>query len=158
MVRSTTYRIVRVISVFVAVLAANSLEVYSQATVDRFIAQQAAKEAGDEYAGARKTLLAGVDGGNIADLVVLFTLEGFHGGNNHRQYLAVFLRHGKSYRYAVHGGVGGKLNRSVDLASVTNGTINLDTKEYRKNDPACCPTRNGKTRYRLIRGKLREIG
>jgi hypothetical protein len=45
----------------------------------------------------------------------------------------------------------------MDLRSIAAGKINFDTMNYAKNDPACCPTRKGKTRFTLVRGKLKEI-
>jgi hypothetical protein len=98
-----------------------------------------------------------VNGDGKEDIVVLYTLEGFGGGNNYSQYLAVFLASGSTFRHAADTVVGGKRVRDVDLTSITGSTINLDTKEYRKNDPACCPSRAAKARYHLVGAKLTEI-
>jgi hypothetical protein len=127
------------------------------AVIDRFIAQQAKKADAEEYQEARKVLRGDVNGDKKTDLVVLYSLEGFGGGNNYIQYLAIFLGNGKTFRYATNEPVGGKLRRDIDLKSITGSTINLNTKEYRKNDAACCPSKSGKTRYAFRNGKLREI-
>lgn len=127
------------------------------AIVDKFIAKQAKDEGAEEYPDARKVLRGEINRDKKTDLVVLYTLEGFGDGNNYVQFLAIFLGNGKSFRSAANEPVGGKLRRDIDLKSIVSSTINLDTKEYRKNDGACCPSKNGKTRYILRNGKLKEI-
>ncbi len=133
---------------------------YSQsneiAVVNRFIARQAAREKGEEYLEARKILSGDVNGDKESDLVVLYTLESFGGNNNYIQYLAVFLRKGNSFRYTSHTVVGGRC-RNISLESITHSKINLNTKECRKNDPPCCPTKPGKAHYVFSVGKLKEI-
>jgi len=138
-----------------------SHDVYSQdntnETITRFIARQAKANDADTYPEARKELSGDLNRDGKRDIVVLYTLEGFGGGNNYAQYLAVFLGYGRAYRHAANTVVGGKLNRSVELRSIVGSTINLNTKEYRSNDPACCPTLSRKTRFVFRRGKLTEI-
>jgi hypothetical protein len=136
-------------------------DIYSQVnvgeTITKFIAQQAKANDADTYPEARKELSGDLNHDGKRDIVVLYTLEGFGGGNNYAQYLAVFLSNGKTYRHAAYTVVGGKLNRSVELRSVVGSTINLNTKEYRRNDPACCPSRARTARFVFRRGKLTEI-
>jgi hypothetical protein len=134
---------------------------YSQtnetAIIDRHISRQAKRfncAAPREY---RKTLRGDVNGDHTADIVVLYTLEGCDGANNYSQSLAVFLRKGRSVQYATDAVVGGKLNRNIDLMSISAGRINLNTMGYRSKDPACCPSRKGKTKYVFSNGKLREV-
>lgn len=134
-----------------------SAQTNETAIVDKFIAKQAKDENAEVYPVARKVLRGDVDGDKKTDIVVLYTLEGFNGSNNYRDYLAVFLGNGKSFRYAAKEVVGGHAGRSVELKSIINGRINLDTMEPRRNDPACCPSKPGKTRYIFRNGKLREI-
>ena len=133
---------------------------YSQdngvAAVKTFISHQAKTLHGEEYEEARKIVRGDINGDGKEDIVVLYTIEGFGGGNNYHQYLAVFLANGATFRHAADSVVGGKLFRDVDLTSVTGSTINLDTKGYRKNDPACCPSVASKTRYRFAANKLTE--
>lgn len=126
------------------------------AVVNSFITRQADREKGEEYEDARKILRGDVDGDRKTDLVVLYTLEGFGGGNDHRQYIAIFLGKGKGFRYATNDVVGGKFYRGVELRSITAGKIDLDTMEYRKTDAACCPSKKGKTSYIFSKGKLKE--
>ncbi|MEP7075016.1 MAG: hypothetical protein ABI878_04330 [Acidobacteriota bacterium] len=127
------------------------------AVIHRFISQQAKRENGEEYKQARKLLKGDINGDKKKDIVVLYTLEGFNGSNNYRQYLAVFLGTGKGFRYAAKEVVGEHAGRGVELKSIIGGRINLDTMEPRKTDPACCPSKPGKARYLFAAGKLREL-
>lgn len=134
---------------------------YSQDTGDaaiiNFISRQAKAEKADEYDEARRVFRRDIDRDGKMDLIVLYTLEGFGGGNNYQEYLAVFLGTGKTFRHAADTVVGGKFFRDVSFRSLTGSTISLDTKEYRKNDPACCPSRPAKAHYVFRRNKLIEI-
>ena len=134
-----------------------SAQANETAIVDKFIAKQAKDENAEVYPVARKVLRGDINGDRKTDLVVLYTLEGFNGSNNYRDYLAVFLGNGKGFRYAGKEVVGGHAGRSVELKSITNGRINLDTMDPKRGDPACCPSKPGKTRYFFRNGKLREI-
>jgi hypothetical protein len=113
-------------AVFVAVsLAAmwGSRSAHAQAkekeVIDSFISKRTAKEQAEEYEDARHVVKADVNADKKIDLVVLYSLEGFGGGNNYNQYLAVFLGKGNTFQYAAGIAVGGKLRRDVDLKSVT---------------------------------------
>jgi hypothetical protein len=125
--------------------------------VEGYIAKHAKAERAEEYAEARKVIRGDVNHDGKPDIIVLYTLEGFRGGNNYLQYLAVFLGNGKTFLYSGRVAVGGKLNRDVSLVSVTNEAINVDTMEYRSKGPACCPSRKGKARFVFSGGKLKEI-
>ena len=146
---------------FFVLTAGGFQSVYSQANetqlVDSFIARRAKAQKAEEYPEARKILRGDVNRDKRTDLVVLYSLEGFGGGNNYTQYLAVFLGVGKTFRNAADEPVGGKWRRDVELESIAGMTINLETKEYRKNDAACCPSKSSKTRYIFRNGKLREM-
>jgi hypothetical protein len=147
------------ISVALAMLLGIQL-VHSQANeqraINEFIARRAKNEDAEEYPSARKILRADVNGDHKTDVIVLYTLEGFGGGNNYQQYLAIFLGGGRSFKNNANVVAGGKLHRTVELRSVAAGVIHLGTLSYRKNDPACCPTRKGSTGYRYLNGKLKE--
>lgn len=125
--------------------------------VDRFIAQQAKIEKGEEYKDAREIIKGDVNRDRKNDLAVVYTLEGFNGSNNYRQYLAVFLGIGNGFRFAAKEIVGQHAGRGVKLVSITNGRIHLDTMEPRKNDPACCPSKPGKTSFVFRGRRLSEI-
>ncbi len=127
------------------------------AVIDKFIARQAEKLAGSEPDGIRKIITGDLNHDGIADTAVLFTIEGQNGTNNYVQYLAVFLRQDGRLAYATHQPVGGKNRRSIELTSIKDNVIFLDTTGYAKRDPSCCPTIKGRTRYALIRNKLTEM-
>jgi len=129
----------------------------ADAIVDSFISRQAKKLGAEEYREAREVRRGDVNRDGKSDVVVLYTLEGFGGGNSYTQYLAVFLGKRNDFRFAANVMVGGKMIRNVSLKSVADGRIHFDTDEYRKNDPACCPSRKAKAVYMLSNGKLRSV-
>jgi hypothetical protein len=150
-----------IVAVFFALTIGSVQLAYSQANetaiIDRHLSRQAKRYNCEEPKEYRKTLRGDVNGDHTADIIVLYTLEGCDGANNYSQSLAVFLKKGRSIQYATSAVVGGKLNRNVDLVSISGGRINLDTMGYRSKDPACCPSRKGKTKYTFSKGKLREV-
>src|SRR4030095_260279 len=111
------------------------------AVVDQFISKQATVEAGEEYRDARKIVTGDLNRDGVADLAVLYTIEGQNGTNNYDQYLAVFIRTKSKLVPAAHTVVGGKLNRDVDLQSIKNNVIYFKTLSYRASDPASTPSR-----------------
>jgi hypothetical protein len=126
------------------------------AAIDAFIARQARQARGEEYKEARKVAVGDLNHDGVADTAVLYTIEGQGGSNSHTQYLAVFVRGKSGLTVAAHAAVGGKSNRSVELTSVSDNTIHLDTLDYGPKDPACCPSKKGTTDYALVGGVLRE--
>jgi len=128
-----------------------------KSAIDKFISVQATRKRGEEYADARKVVKGDLNGDDVAETVVLYTIEGENGGNNHVQYLVVFRLNNGKLSYATHTSVGGKGYRDVDLDSISNRLINLSTMGYAKNDPGCCPTLKGKAWYRLGNGRLVEL-
>jgi hypothetical protein len=128
----------------------------STAVIDKYIAQQAAKYKASEYAEARKLMSGDLNHDGIPDTAVLYTIEGQNGSNNYIQYLAVFLQTKKAMAFAARATVGGKNRREIELVSITDGLINLNTVDYGPKDPSCCPTIKGTTKYALSRGVLKE--
>ena len=128
-----------------------------KAAIDKFIANQATRERGEEYPDARKVVTGDLNGDGTPETVVLYTIEGQNGTNNHIQYLAVFKRVNAQLVHMTHVDVGSKSYQGVELDSITNGIINLTTMRYGKNDPSCCPTLKGKARYRLVKGTLQVV-
>ena len=124
--------------------------------IDSYIARQARQERGEEYREARKVVVGDVNGDGVPDLVVLYTIEGQRGTNNHVQYLAVFVRRESGLVALTHTEVAGKSSRGVELDSVEGNAIRLNTLSYGPNDPSCCPGVKGTTRYVLVEGTLRE--
>lgn len=125
--------------------------------INKFISSQEALLGGEEYGEARKIMAGDLNHDGIADLAVLYTIEGMGGGNNHVQYLAAFARVKGRLVHITHAAIGGKLNRSVDLKSIRNNVIFFQTLAYRAKDPSCCPSKKGTARFVLIGNKLKEI-
>jgi hypothetical protein len=152
-----------IVAAFFALMIGSVQLAYSQANEDaiinRFISRHANSDGclEAEYTDGRPTLHGDINGDGAADVVVLYTVEGCGGGNGFSQDLVIFLRKGRTIQYAASATVGWKGVRSVGLMSISGGRINLDTMSYRPNDPLCCPSRKGKTKYVFSKGKLREV-
>jgi hypothetical protein len=125
-------------------------------TISSFIAKQARREGGEEYEEARKIVAGDLNGDGLPETVVLYTIESQGGSNNYIQYLAVFARRDGQLVAVTHTPVGGKSRRSVDLGSVNNRRVNLDTLSYAPKDASCCPSIKATTSYVLVGQKLRE--
>jgi hypothetical protein len=126
------------------------------AAIDAYIARQAHQERGEEYREARKVITGDLTRDGAAEAVVLYTIESQGGSNLHIQYLAVFVRkHGK-LSALTHADVGGKSARQVELKSIEENSILLDTMSYGPKDAQCCPSVKGTTRYILSGKILRE--
>ncbi len=137
--------------------SASPLQNQDKSVVDDFIAKQAIRENGEEYADARKMLRGDLNRDGVPDVAALYTIEGQNGTNNHLQYLAVFLRTKAKLFPVAHTVVGGKLNRDVELQSIRNNVIRFKTLSYRESDPASTPSRKGTARFVLIKRRLREL-
>ena len=128
-----------------------------ESVIDSFISRQAHREHGEEYRNARQVVTGELTHDGIPDTVVLYTIEGQDGTNNYIQYLAVFVRSKGVLAAEGYAEVGGKSYRTIELISVDDHTIHLQTLNYTQNDPACCPSKKGETRYILKGHKLREL-
>jgi hypothetical protein len=126
------------------------------ATIDTFIARQARRERGEEYREARKVVVGDLTYDGVPETVVLYTIEGQGGTNLHIQYLAVFARQKGKLSLVTHAHVAGKSVRSVELRSVEDDAILLETMSYAPEDAQCCPSVKGRTRYVLTGRRLRE--
>lgn len=127
-----------------------------KATIDKLIANQAAKERGEEPEGVRRLVAGDLNRDGEADVSVLYTIEGQNGSNNYIQYLAVFLRRKGKLVYTARAAVGGKNRREIEITAIKDNAMLFDTKAYADRDPACCPTVKGKTRYVLAGARLVE--
>jgi hypothetical protein len=136
--------------------SASALQDQDTKAIESFIAKQAERLRGEEYSEARKVATGDLTRDGVAETAVLYTIEGQGGSNTYVQYLAVFAR-GKGGLVAVtNTAVGGKTSRSVDRISVNNNAIQLATLSYGPNDPSCCPSLKGTTRFVLVGKTLRE--
>ena len=131
-------------------------QVDDTSVIDSFITRQAKRERGEEYREARKVVTADLTHDGQPESVVLYTIEGQGGSNLHIQYLAVFVRRNGKLSPLTHMDVGGKSTRGVELISIENNSILLDTLNYGPKDASCCPSVKGKTSYVLSGGRLRE--
>jgi hypothetical protein len=58
--------------------------------------------------------------------------------------------------YAARLAVGGKNHREIEITSIKDNAIFLNTTAYGPRDPSCCPTIKGKTKFVLAGKKLLE--
>jgi hypothetical protein len=135
---------------------ASAFQDNDSAAIDSYISRQARRERGEEYREARKVITGDLTHDGTAETVVLYTIESQGGGNLYIQYLAVFVRRDGSLSPLTHVEVGGKSVRSVELKSIENNAILLDTMRYGLKDPQCCPSVKGGTKYVLSGRTLRE--
>lgn len=142
---------------FALLSCAASFQDQDAAVINKFIASRASREAGEEYESARKVIAGDLNHDGTPDLAVLYTIEGQHGSNNYIQYIAVFLRVKGRLRYVAHTAVGGKGHRSVEIESIKNNVIFLNTLNYKDDDPSCCPSKKGRARLMLAGRKLKEL-
>lgn len=138
-------------------LSASPSQNQDSSVVDNFIAKQATREHGEEYGDARKVLTGDLNRDGVPDLAVLYTIEGQNGTNDYVQYLAVFTRTKGKLVPVAHTVVGGKGNRNVELHSIKNNMIRVQTLSYRANDPASTPSRRGTALFVLLKRRLKEL-
>ena len=134
----------------------DTLQPADRKIVDSYIARQARQEKGEEYGQARKIATGDLNHDGTPDLAVLYTIEGQGGSNRYVQYLAVFVRSTAGLQPVARVVAGGKLERDIDGISVHDNGVDLETMKYGPNDPACCPSIKGKTRYTLEGRSLKE--
>ena len=126
------------------------------AAIRKFITSQEAKnnESANEDYG--KLLKGDLNHDGIPDVAVLYTME-INTTNNYVHYLAVFVRLKGRLVHAADTVVGGKHYRAIDVNSIRNNVIYCNTTDYADNDPTCCPTIKGSTKYVLKGNKLNEL-
>jgi len=124
--------------------------------VQRLIESTVAESKGVEYCQFRMYhTIDDVDGDGREDFMVVFSVEAAAGGNEVKQFLAVFPSR-TAYR-PVKTVVGRRGQRSITDLCFSDGAIELETLEQRPGDAMCCPSGEGTTRYVLKEGALREI-
>lgn len=132
--------------------------------VEKFIKSFAAGVRGAQYCRFRKIARGDINADGIADLIVVFTVEGACDddkstppgacGNHHETYLKVFL--GKELKEVPLLMVGSRGDRLITGLIVKNGVIEAETLAYGEDDPMCCPSIKGKTRFVLTKDVLME--
>ena len=136
--------------------AAVSAQDKDSSAIDSYIARQARQERGEEYKDARKIATGDLNNDKTPETVVLYTIESQGGSNNYIQYIAVFIRRNGNLTLLTRTEAGSKTGRAVESMAVGNQAIELDTLDYGPQDPSCCPTIKGKTKYILVGRRLRE--
>lgn len=137
----------------------NSFAQSADSVIKKYIAKQAKEENAVEYKEAHKIVYGDVNGDKRKDAIVQFTLEGFDGGNNWGQRLAVFVNTGKTYKFISEEIVGGKFfTYTSDLKSVTNNKINLTTETCSEPPQGLCENpKKGKAVFVVKNGKLKQL-
>jgi len=127
-----------------------------QAAVNQYTIKQAKNQ--DATAVGKKTTLGDIDGDGDKDAVLEYTLEGFGGGNNWTQLLAVFLNQKGVYKFADEATVGGKFfTYTSTLSGISKGAIKLETEICDEPPQGICenPTK-GTATFTFTNGKLSE--
>ncbi len=115
-----------------------------------------------EYRKVRRYHKLDVDEDGIKDVIALFTIEGFNGGNNYHFYIAALRGNGDEFSFIDAIEIGREGNRHIDFNEVTvrNGKIVVGTREYVRNsqqfDPNCCPSKKAQAVFEIKNGKLQE--
>ena len=106
-----------------------------------------------------------VFGNGRQDAVAIFSLEGFDGGNDDHQYLALFKAVPPDsalkpcpFRLVAVALVGGRLWREFDGQKIIIGTnsITLSGKKYGTKDAVCCPSVPIQVTFHLKDGVILE--
>jgi len=121
--------------------------------LERLIAEKARSLSMTESCQFRRyDALDDVDGDGKDDLVLIFTLEGPDGADDHVSFLAAFLSGSPDRPLVLEAGRRGE--RDPVAIESKRGEIALETLEFLPKDPTCCPSGKGKSVYRLHAGKL----
>ena len=92
------------------------------------------------------------------DAVAFFSVEGFHGGNYHAEYLAVFQalepmngKVAKPFRLIAVAQIGGRGQRTFDWksAKLSPGTVSVIGKKWVTADAQCCPSMSISATFRV---------
>ncbi len=113
----------------------------------------------------RRIVFADVLGNGQKDAVAFFAIEGFGGGNNHAEYLALFAavpadaaaaKPVRPFRLVTVMQIGGRGWRSLDWATAVlkPGVITVSGKKYGKQDAMCCPSEPVAVTFQWINANL----
>lgn len=116
--------------------------------IGKFIASRAEKEKANEYADVRKVVCTDINGDGEDDALVLYTLEGFEGGNSWTRDLAAFISRSGKLEFVDVKRVGWKNYATVtDVAFNPPHEIDLAINTYAPTDGSCCPSIPGIEKY-----------
>src|SRR6267142_2849682 len=113
-----------------------------------------------EYPKYRHIEFGKIFGSDQEDAVALFSIEGFHGGNEDAEYLAFFqpveqvqiagqMPH--PFRLVAVTKIGGRSWRSFDWKTIKlgSGFVTLSGEKYGPEDAACCPSVSIQVTFRV---------
>ena len=124
--------------------------------VESTIAAVARNLKGQEYCQFRHyQTLDDVDGDGTDDFIVLFSVEGMQGGNDHYTFMSVFLS-GRNWQPMTIK-TGGRGERDPVSVEVRDHKIILETLVYLPSDAMCCPSGKGTLVYEIQGNKLHLV-
>ena len=102
------------------------------------------------------------------DAVAFFSIEGFHGGNYHAEYVAIFEalnpermngRNTKPFRLIGVTQIGGRGQRTLDWksAKLTQGSVTVSGKKWADADAGCCPSISTTAKFRVSGSSVFEV-
>ena len=120
-----------------------------------------------EYHPYRHIEFGKIFGSDQEDAIALFSIEGFHGGNDHAEYLAFFqsVEQGqvpsqkpRPFRLVAVTQIGGRSWRSFDGEKIKlgSGFVTLHGKKYGPDDAACCPSVPIQITFQVTKGVISE--
>ncbi len=127
--------------------------------VNKYIGEQEDSIQASEPPKTRKVIQADLDGDGDKDAVVKYMLEGFGGGNNWAQMLAVFRNDKGVYKFVTEDSIGGKLlEKSFTLKKVVNRKIYLDILFCPEISQGICENpKKGRAAFVFRKGKLQKL-
>ncbi|MBK3467119.1 hypothetical protein [Pseudomonas sp. MF6776] len=113
--------------------------------VDRMIAEELAKDGGDEFKEGRKVVFEDLNDDGVKDAIVLYTIEGQGGSNSYFQSLATFYADNKgwNYRGAIVVGSGVQNVQVVDSKKLALKVLSVGPE-----DANCCPSVESTEQYK----------
>jgi hypothetical protein len=143
------------------VATATPLDTERSYTLESLIADvtttQAQQMGGSYYGRATEIARGDIDGDGDSDAAVIYTIEGMTHSNAHVQLLAVLTKDLGGWFLFAQESVGGKGWRGVSKPKIEGRYVTLETLEYADSDAACCPSINGKARFRVDGWAITEV-
>ncbi len=133
------------------------------------ISKEAGNNRGAEYCEYREVAFGDLDNDKQQDIAVVYTIEGACSesdevdlqpgtcGNKASQFLIAFLHENKIPPVLGPIIIGERGGRAIDSLAIRNSTIEAETLEWTENDPMCCPSKKGRTRFTIDSGRLKEL-
>lgn len=130
-----------------------------QFAVDQYIAKDAKSQDAVEYRKVRKIVIGDLDGDGDKDAAVQYTLEGFGGGNNWSQVMAVFLNQKGVYKFVGQETVGGKFfTYTSTISQIANRAVLLNTETCSEPPQGMCQNpKKGIAKFAFKQGKLNQL-